>query len=337
MKSLWKKFIIFIVAAVVIAALIRAYIQMSKERATEAAGEQAVTAESRVRQDINGNISVSLDLNTQKLIGLQTATLAGATLKPEVKGHGRTLDPTPLIGFLSEIASTRAALDASSKDFQRVKTLFAQDQNASAKALETAEATMKHDQNALNTAKAQLVTAWGVAIADRSDLADFVQSLSKLETVLVRLDLPSGEAPRETPTGARLIVPGQTQTVEAGYVGRAPTVDPQSQGNGFLFIATNTSAWLAPGLAFTGFLSLAGQPIQGVIVPDNAVVRSDERAWVYAQTGATQFTRREIMMNSPVEGGWFVVKGVASKDRVVVIGAQMLLSEEHKIEIKAGD
>ena len=209
MKSLWKKLIILAVAASVVAALIHAYIQRSKERAAEAAGEQAITSESRVRQDSNGNSFVNLDPNTQRLIGLQTTALIAATRKQEVKGFGRALDQTALVGLLGEIASARVALEASSKEYQRVKTLFGQDQNASAKALETADAAMKRDEIALNTAKAQLVTAWGEAIAERPDLPDFVQSLSKLKTVLVRLDLPSGEALRETPTGARLIIPGQ--------------------------------------------------------------------------------------------------------------------------------
>ncbi len=337
MKSLWKKLIGLVVAAVVIAALIFAYLQTSKERAAEAVGEQAITSESSVRRDTNGNTSVNLDPNTQKLIGLQTTILIAATRKQEVEGYGRVLDPTPLVGLLGEIESLRAALEASNKDYQRVKALFAQDQNASAKALETAEAAMKHDQIALDTAKAQLMTAWGEAIADRPDLPDFVLSLSKLKTVLVRLDLPTGQALPETPTNARLIVPGQIQPVEAGYMGRALTTDPQIQGNGFIFIATNTSAWLSPGLAFTGFLSAPGEPVQGVIVPGNAVVRSDERAWIYTQTGGTNFTRREIRANYPVAGGWFVTNGVSPNDRVVVTGAQTLLSEERKTEIKTGD
>jgi hypothetical protein len=336
MKSLWKKLLIFLVAAFGIAALIYAYLQTSKEPVAEA-GEQAIAAPSRVRQDTNGTVGVNLDPNTQKLVGLQTAPLAAAALKQEVKAYGRALDPTPLVGLLGEMASSRAALAASSKDYQRVKALFGQEQNASAKALETAEATMKHDQIALDAAKAQLTTGWGVAIADQSDLANLVESLSKLETVLVRLDLPSGEALQETPTGARLIVAGRRQAIEVGYVGRAPTVDPQSQGEGFLFIATNRSAWLAPGLALTGFLSLPGEPIQGVIVPGDAVVRWDERAWVYTQSDNTHFTRHELSVDHPVAGGWFVTNGVTFKDRVVVMGAQMLLSEERKTEIQTGD
>ena len=337
MKSLWKKLIVVAVAAIVVVALISLYLHMGKERAAEAAGGQDTTSESRVRQDTNGNSFVNLDPNTQKLIGLQTATLIAATRKQEIKGYGRALDPTPLVGLLGEIASAHASLEASGKDYQRVKVLFGQDQNVSAKTLETAEATMKHDQIALDTAKAQLMTAWGGAIADQPDLPDLVQSLSKLQTVLVRLDLPSGEALLEPPTGARLIVPGQAQPVEAGYVGRAPSADPQSQGDGFLFITTNAATRLAPGLSFTGFLSLAAEPLQGVIVPDNAVVRLGEHAWVYAQTGDTNFARRKIMADNPVAGGWFVTNGVAPGDRVVVTGAQTLLSEERKTEIKTGD
>ena len=68
-----------------------------------------------------------------------------------------------------------------------------------------------------------------------------------------------------------------------------------------------------------------------------AVVRAAERVWTYAQTGETNFTRREINLAHPVADGWFVTTGVSPKDRVVTVGAQTLLSEERKTEIQMGD
>jgi hypothetical protein len=40
---------------------------------------------------------------------------------------------------------------------------------------------------------------------------------------------------------------------------------------------------------------------------------------------------------SPVGGGWFVTNGVAEGDKIVITGAQVLNSEEHKMEIKIED
>ncbi len=226
---------------------------------------------------------------------------------------------------------------ASSKEYQRLKTLFAQGQNASAKALESAQAAMQRDQIALQTAEAQLVTAWGKSIVEQPDLAAFVASLARLECVVVRLDLPAGDSVSEAPVGAQLVLPGTNAPLAARFLGRATTTDPQVQGAGFLFAATNATARLAPGLALTGLLQLPGAPLHGVVVPNAAIVRAAERAWVYVQTGDTTFERRELALDQPVAGGWFVTSGLAPADRLVVTGAQTLLSEERKTQIKIGD
>jgi len=331
------KILLSLVIVVAAAALIYGYERMSKERTAAAEGDQAVTAELKVKGGTNGEAVVNLDLNAQKLIGLQTATLAASTQAPEMKGYGRVLDPAPLVALVSDMASAHAELDSSSKEYQRVKGLFAQGENASARALETAEAAMKRDQIAVKTAEAQLVAAWGKALAGQPDLPAFIQSLVKLENVLVRLDLPSGDSLKETPTGARLLLPGTAQSVEARFLEWAATADPLVQGEGFLFVVTNAPAGLTPGLALTGFLQVPGEPLHGVIVPDAAVVRSAGRAWVYVQTSETTFERRDIALDHPGADGWFVTSGVAPDDRLVVTGAQALLSEERKSQIKLED
>jgi len=84
-------------------------------------------------------------------------------------------------------------------------------------------------------------------------------------------------------------------------------------------------------------LVLPGAPAQGVVVPDDAVVRSDDGVWIYVQNDETNFTRLKIVLDRPVGGGWFVTNGVAEGDKIVISGAQVLNSEEHKMEIKIED
>ena len=327
----------FVAVAGMVAALTYGYRRMSTERTAEAGGDKPVVAESRVEHGTNGEAVVKLDSSTQQLIGLRTAALAAATQPLAVKVYGRVLEPAPLLALASDAASARAALAASNKEYQRLKGLFAQGQNASAKALESAQAAMQHDQIALQAAEAQLVAAWGKSVIREPDLTAFLGSLAKLECVLVRLDLPAGDSLSEAPVGARLVLPGTNSPLEARFLGRATTTDPQVQGEGFLFVATNAAARLAPGLALTGFLQLAGEPLHGVVVPNAAIVRAADRAWVYVQTGDITFERRELALDRPVPGGWFVARGLAPNERLVVTGAQALLSEERKTQIQVGD
>jgi multidrug efflux system membrane fusion protein len=328
------RIVLLIAALIVVAALIFGYVQMSQERKAEAAGEQPVAAKSKVERDTNGETVVSLDLKAQQLIQLQTASLAATNAPMEIKAYGRVLDSVALVARENEAVAARATSQASQREYERLKKLNALD-NASARALEAAEAEMKRSQSAADTAGAQLVAASGKAIAEEP--REFFQSLAGQETILARLDLPASESAPENPIGARIEFGNQKQFTTARFLGRAATTDPQVQGEGFLFMATNAPAALTPGLAVVGFLQLPGESQRGVIVPDDAVVRSDEQAWIYAQTSETNFVRREIILNHPTGGGWFVTNGVAPGERVVVTGAQALLSEEHKAQIKIQD
>lgn len=328
------KGILTIVIVAAIAALVFGYVEMSRERKAEAVADQPVTGESRAKTGANGETAIALDAKTQQLIGLQTSPVTAATLPPEIKAYGRVLDSAALVSLHGDAVTAAAALQASQPEYERLKKLNAQD-NASARALEAAEAQMKHDQGALDAAEAQLAAASSKAVLDRT--SDFFQSLAKQEGVLVRLDLPAGESIAGEPTAAQLTLPGATQAVIADFLGRAAATDPQAQSAGFIFVVTNAPAALSPGLSVAGYLQLAGEPADGAVVPDAAVVRSDGRAWIYIQTGDTAFARREISTDHPASGGWFVTNGAAAGDKIVVTGAQTLLSEEHKSEIKMGD
>lgn len=319
---------------VAVAALIFGYVQMSRERVANEAEDRPVTAASRVQTGANGETVIMLDSKMQQLIGLQTAPLAAATLPPEIKAYGRVLDSATLVALHDDVAAAQAALQASQPEYDRLKKLSALD-NASAHALEIAEAQSKRDQGALDTAEAQLIAASGRAVPDEPP--GFFQSLARQENVLVRLDLPPGETPAETPIAAELTVPEMRQPIVAAFLGRAATTDPQVQGAGFIFVVTNVPVALTPERMVTGFLELPGEPANGVIVPDAAVVRSEGHAWIYVQTGDTDFARRELALDHSTTGGWFVTNNVVPGDKVVVTGAQTLLSEEHKSEIQIGD
>jgi len=297
--------------------------------------EKSGEPESRVKHGTNGEAIITLDTATQKLMGLQVSSVQAAQLSPELKGYGRVLDPAPLASLVADLVTAQAASAASRAELERLKTLAAQN-NASERALQAAQATAAHDQSQLESVHLRLVSGWGKAISEHPDLPVFVNSLSSLTSVLVQLDLPAGQPVESMPTGARLLtLADESKTLPAEFLEPAPSVDPQMQGRGYLFLVQTNAFHLAPGAAVAGFLLLPGEPQSGVNVPRNAVVRFNGASWVYLVKSDQEFERREIQLEAPLGDSWFVRKGVKSEDKVVTVGAQELLSEELKGQ--AGD
>ncbi len=332
-----KKILIAIIAAFGVAALIFAYREMSKERAAEREREKPVASESKVSRNASGETILTMDDETQKRIALKIAALTAAQLEPEVKGYGRVLDPAPLSSLVAELVSIRATGEASQKELERLKVLFAQD-NTSARALQTAEAAAQRDRALTDSIRQRLLVAWGSAIADHSALGGFVQSLATGESALVRIDLLAGEFLKTQPLGARLFaLSDENSAVEAEFIGTAPAVDAQTQGQGFLFLVKSRQPGFVAGAALLGYLKIAGEAQNGVVIPRAAVTRFNGKPWIYLQTGEDTFLRREISLERPLAEGWFAAQGIKPGDRVVMGGAQLLLSEEQKYQIHMGD
>ncbi len=282
-----------------------------------------------VSRDAAGRVILKMNDEAQGNAGIKVAHPSASELAAELQGYGRVLDPTPLAALLNELASAEAAHAASSNELVRLNTLSGQG-NASVRALQTAEAAAQRDRLAIQSARDRLALSWSVAVAGQADLPSFIRSLTSLGAALARIDLPGGEAATGLPVSARLIrLSGET--VEAAVLGPASNIDPQIQGRGFILLVKPNTARLLPGEGLTGYLKIPGRPVGGVIIPREAVVRTESSGWVYSlNDGGESFTRVGIALDRPTESGWFVTNGVTATNYVVVEGAQTLLSEELK-------
>lgn len=318
------------VALMGLSALLTGCSQGKKEQPNEASAEKASEPESRVKHGTNGEVIVTVEAKLQQTIGLQTTVLAPAQVNPELKAYGRVLDISPLASLVADLATAEAAGQASQAELNRLRTLAAQN-NTSDRALQTAQAAAARDLVQIQSVRLRLMAGWGSGISQRNDLLDFVQSLGSLARALVQLEVPAGEVLSGSPTGARIFTLGdETNALAAELIGPAPAVDPQMQGRGFLFLVSSNSFRLVPGAAVTGLLSLPGELRSGVLLPRNAVVRFNGATWIYFQTSEETFQRNEVILEEPLENGWFVRAGLKPQDKVVTVGGQQLLSEELK-------
>ncbi|MGH8239707.1 MAG: hypothetical protein ACREXP_22225, partial [Steroidobacteraceae bacterium] len=80
-----------------------------------------------------------------------------------------------------------------------------------------------------------------------------------------------------------------------------------------------------------------GEPVRGVRVPRSALIRYEAQPWVYIQQDESTFRRTAMSAMHPMEGGWLIPEGLKAGDRIVTAGAQVLLSEELKSQVRLGD
>ena len=72
----------------------------------------------------------------------------------------------------------------------------------------------------------------------------------------------------------------------------------------------------------------------GVIVPNEAVVWHAGTSWAYLKHDAETFGRYQISTENQLGEGWFQQTSMRVGDQVVISGAQLLLSEELKFQIR---
>jgi hypothetical protein len=290
-------------------------------------GDKGATASpGQSKRGANGETIIALDAETQERLGLKTQNPTPRQWQPEMKGYGQVIDSATLAAAVADLESARTAAAASGKDYGRLKTLAAQD-NISARALEAAEATATHDRLTFESTLAKFALDWGQSLTDGETRGKVLSEVVNGRAALVRIGLPPGGILPSPPASARIVaLTEETKSVAGTLCSATAGVNPQTQSQSFLFLVKDQP--LTPGSAVTGFLKISGEPVSGVVVPSGAVLRYEGKGWIYVQTGTNEFTRAEIPLDRPAENGWFISGGLTATNRVVVVGAQTVLSAE---------
>ncbi|HLJ15720.1 MAG TPA: HlyD family efflux transporter periplasmic adaptor subunit [Bryobacteraceae bacterium] len=283
--------------------------------------------------------------------------------------------PVDRIGFLEKLSAasadmraSEASVDAARAAFERAKTLNADNKNVSDRVVEEAEARLKSEEarrqaaaESVHLLQAALQSSAGPSrdgptapmplIAERGgevvevlahpgesiESGQPVLRLARFHKLLARVEVPAGDNVAGALPAARIVVLGhETRPLTGERVALTATVDPRSQGQGYVFRVANPGLDLRPGTAVQVSLGLPGPRRSGVIVPAAALVRYAGKVWCYVASGPQQFIRKEVQEQESEGGGWFT-QTVKPNARVVLTGAQVLLSEEFKSQIQVGE
>ncbi len=328
---------VLLVGAVTMLVLVRA----SRARAAEEEEEKRITSSAaRVSRDASGNVVITLGAAAQKETGITTEILKPLVRPVEIEAYGFVLDPAPLSKLNADLTSAQAALDSSSAQYRRTKRLYAEQKNASLRDLQSAEATYLSDKARLEALEQQLRDDWGGQLAriDSRARGKLISALIDRRQAIARVTAPIGEALDSSPGGAEVFVLGrEQQPLHAGVLYEAPAINPQMQGQAFLLLIGTQDFPIRPGTALSAVLPTSAKSQQGVMVPRAAVVRYAGKQWVYCELSGDRFARREIVPAQLTAEGYFVTQDLAPGTRIVVAGAQTLLSEELKAQIQPED
>jgi len=345
----WLKVIVAAIASVGIAGLlIWAFLAGRKELALEQERERPIKAPTRVSVE-EGEPVVTLDKTTQSKAGIVVVSLQPMDHRQQLSAYGTVLQIQGLVDLYksysaakAQVEQTRAALEASRKEYERLKALR-DNQNISAKVFQAAEATWRSDeanargaQEALRASEAAARDQWGPVLLQW--LVDSTPEFDRLihsQDLLVQLTLPYGARISAPPQNA-LVQLGEGKPISVRLVSQSSRTDPRIQGRSFFYVATGAGGALLPGMNVSAYLPV-GAALKGVTVPASAVVWWQGKAWVYVQKDAEHFVRREITTDAPVTEGWFVARGFSAGSKLVVTGAQLLLSEEFRAQVQISD
>jgi hypothetical protein len=339
------------VMAVVIALLAWALIYYSRDEL----GTQAEQHEEQIKAVSTAGIEdgrpfVRISADSQKAAGVATQRPMSARHEAATEAYGIVMNLQPLaemrgryLAAIAEARAARATLAAAESDYRRMETLFRDDRNVSEQAMKAAQARYQSEgarQAAADLAAAGIRDAirstWGETVTGWATSTDSqtMRSLQQQAAFLVQLVFPY-DLPRAAVRGRIAVAPAMSRgnAHPASFVADSPQIDPAFPGETYFYLVNGGG--FRTGMRVAARIKMGGPPVNGVIVPSAAVVWHAGKAWAYVKEDKEDnFARFEVSTADEMEGGWFNAAGFDDDDEVVVSGAQLLLSEELKYQIR---
>jgi len=287
---------------------------------------------------------VVISVEAQLAAGIVVQVPAAAEYRAAERYFGVVADPRALVdarqrylNLGSQVAAAEAVLAQRRADHVRIEALFNEGRNATARELELAQAALASEEQRLgallNERRAVsdgLRVVWGEALAERpGEAGTLLARAAAREVELVQFVVPPGVEPRSGQWRVN-VAAADTAGAPARLVGRSPQSVPGLQGDTWLLAAAPAGL---PAGARVRVLADSGKPLSGVRVPPSAIVRFGGKAWVYVRVAPDRFERRALATERPLGDGLFS-DAFTTATELVTSGAQLLLSEEFKFQIK---
>ena len=317
-----------------------------------------------VRAPITGIVRITSGRNWPTIGGSVSDGVSIGVVEPRLAPIERVDLVTRLSDARGDVEAAEARVNSVRAAYERARILNADNKNISDRALQEAEASLKTEEARLSAARRNVAeleaastrqsggtTPMPLTVARGGEVVEVlarpnetiesgqpILRVARFDSLLARVDIPAGEIVDRNATNARIVAVGQEDRPFTGQrISLAPSVDPSTLGEGFVFRLSGAPRSLRPGTAVVAYLRGPGASQQGVIVPYSSIVRFAGTTWVFRQVADDKFSRREVAVDRATDKGVLVVEDLKPGERVVIQGAQLLLSEEQKSQIQVGE
>ncbi len=267
-----------------------------------------------------------LDDNLKERASVRVETLQGSQHGMVLTGFARALDISALAAIDAEVKAADATALASRAEAARLAALAMQDQSASRRSVEAAQAQALADAARAQLAVRRIALEFGPGLArlGRGGASALVAAIASGNAALVRIDIANiilrpgdsvrlGEASNET---------------RVRVLGAAASADAKLQSAGALAIVRGAAARDLMAGRIVPAAADAGSTEEGVTVPRDAIVRYHGDLWVFVEKTDKSFARVRLIEPRPAADGWFVSRGLTPGTRIAVSGAGSLMAIE---------
>lgn len=288
--------------------------------------------------------SSTVMLYSEEQSGLVVKTLEPTTLSLEGIGHGQVLDMQPLLELhtrykaaRSEVDMVKTARDLTEKNRYRLHKLY-QAEILADKELAQVESQWQSDQAKLVAAQHRVEDlgmeaehTWGkvlthLALEEEKSL--LFRELVTHQKALVQAVIPSlylTTIDKKKPVFVASN-PERSNAYRSEWLSPSPYTDRLLQGETWFFSVPGEH--FRSGMRVTVWFPLTSSEKKGVIIPSDAVLWYNGKLWLYKKIEAHTFKRVLLSHYQKYSAGYFVESDLIAGDKIVVTGAQMLLSKE---------
>lgn len=302
----------------------------------------------------NGIVTLTISERSQMQSGFSTLVQGKSDHRGTITAAGNVMSVDGLIElrtrYLNAVANANlatASLNNTQKDFLRKQALNDDGKNVSDHALLLAKAAFNVDRAKVQAAETEaknlryaMIQSWGdvlAAEAGKESPSIPLKSILDRQESLISITAPLDNFQPKVGSSINIsLIGNKSQLIRAVYVGPSPELTGATQGKTYFYRAP--AAGLRSGMrvsAELGGASVSSAHTNNIAIPTNAVVWYGGEAWVYKKLGKDQFFRVALEAEDSDEAAFYSTSHQLKEgDAVVIVGAQSLLSEEFKTQIR---
>ena len=246
----------------------------------------------------------------------------------------------------NQISLLSNELERDKKNYERFKALNDDNKNVSDKALQEMKVNFENTKIKLQTTQ-ELITGikqniraqWGEIILSMIDAGarkELFEFLIQGKARIIKVTLPEN-ADNQPPKNISLaLIDNLNEKFLASYLAESPTLDKSIKGKTYFYIVYSNQLRIdSKVIANQVQDKLSSESGKYLAIPKEAVIWNSGQAWVYVQSSENKFFRKSIETSTESSDGWIVKENqIKENDIIVINGAQLLLSEEFKYQIK---